>query len=148
MQDLCSTLQIQPRKYVLDRAEYSAPTPQHGLDYTNQECLDCLVFSMPPVALPENKPFDAVIYYAQQYRSPPHKRFLVGRRSPFMRLAETPHGASCLVQAMSAWSVETRRAPSRHCRGARVYVHTATACLLYTSPSPRDKRQSRMPSSA
>ena len=25
---------------------------------------------------------------------------------------------------------------------------TARACLLYTSPSPRDKRQSRMPSSA
>ena len=25
---------------------------------------------------------------------------------------------------------------------------TAEACLLYTSPSPRDKRQSRMPSSA
>ena len=27
-------------------------------------------------------------------------------------------------------------------------VTMATACLLYTSPSPRDKRQSRMPSSA
>ena len=27
--------------------------------------------------------------------------------------------------------------------GTRIYV-----CLLYTSPSPRDKRQSRMPSSA
>ena len=25
---------------------------------------------------------------------------------------------------------------------------TFTGCLLYTSPSPRDKRQSRMPSSA
>ena len=25
---------------------------------------------------------------------------------------------------------------------------TLTVCLLYTSPSPRDKRQSRMPSSA
>ena len=25
---------------------------------------------------------------------------------------------------------------------------TSVACLLYTSPSPRDKRQSRMPSSA
>ena len=25
---------------------------------------------------------------------------------------------------------------------------TTTSCLLYTSPSPRDKRQSRMPSSA
>ena len=27
-------------------------------------------------------------------------------------------------------------------------VHLITNCLLYTSPSPRDKRQSRMPSSA
>ena len=26
--------------------------------------------------------------------------------------------------------------------------HTVSSCLLYTSPSPRDKRQSRMPSSA
>ena len=26
--------------------------------------------------------------------------------------------------------------------------HTESRCLLYTSPSPRDKRQSRMPSSA
>ena len=28
------------------------------------------------------------------------------------------------------------------------YVGMGRACLLYTSPSPRDKRQSRMPSSA
>ena len=27
-------------------------------------------------------------------------------------------------------------------------IITACGCLLYTSPSPRDKRQSRMPSSA
>ena len=27
-------------------------------------------------------------------------------------------------------------------------LHHITFCLLYTSPSPRDKRQSRMPSSA
>ena len=27
-------------------------------------------------------------------------------------------------------------------------IGTAKPCLLYTSPSPRDKRQSRMPSSA
>ena len=31
--------------------------------------------------------------------------------------------------------------------GGRVYVK-ATACLLYTSPSPRDRQKSRMPSSA
>ena len=31
---------------------------------------------------------------------------------------------------------------------AKSGVDNLTACLLYTSPSPRDKRQSRMPSSA
>ena len=30
----------------------------------------------------------------------------------------------------------------------REWVELYNACLLYTSPSPRDKRQSRMPSSA
>ena len=30
--------------------------------------------------------------------------------------------------------------------GCKVFI--GMACLLYTSPSPRDKRQSRMPSSA
>ena len=29
-----------------------------------------------------------------------------------------------------------------------IIIAFATSCLLYTSPSPRDKRQSRMPSSA
>ena len=35
-------------------------------------------------------------------------------------------------------------------RSAELYqlVGERTTCLLYTSPSPRDKRQSRMPSSA
>ena len=34
-----------------------------------------------------------------------------------------------------------------HLKGVERAVHTLN-CLLYTSPSPRDKRQSRMPSSA
>ena len=38
-----------------------------------------------------------------------------------------PLGASRSVQAKSACSVKTRRAPSRHCRDARVYGHTTTA---------------------
>ena len=33
-------------------------------------------------------------------------------------------------------------------RGHRVELGAVETCLLYTSPSPRDKRQSRMPSSA
>ena len=32
--------------------------------------------------------------------------------------------------------------------GDMVLIDTGCHCLLYTSPSPRDKRQSRMPSSA
>ena len=49
----------------------------------------------------------------------------------------TRHGASRLVQEMSAWLVKTRRAPSRHSRGARVYGHTTTAMhKLSTPPLP------------
>ena len=49
----------------------------------------------------------------------------------------TPHGASRLVLAMSAWLVKTQRAPSRHSRNARVYGHTTTAMhKLSTPPSP------------
>ena len=33
-------------------------------------------------------------------------------------------------------------------RDPSAWYHIVYACLLYTSPSPRDKRQSRMPSSA
>ena len=36
----------------------------------------------------------------------------------------------------------------RHGRVATFSEHNLSTCLLYTSPSPRDKRQSRMPSSA
>ena len=32
--------------------------------------------------------------------------------------------------------------------GTQEFVEYLRSCLLYTSPSPRDKRQSRMPSSA
>ena len=39
----------------------------------------------------------------------------------------TSHGASRLLQAMSAWSVKTRGAPSRHLYTGRVHGHTTTA---------------------
>ena len=34
------------------------------------------------------------------------------------------------------------------CAMQGIKVNSLMSCLLYTSPSPRDKRQSRMPSSA
>ena len=74
--------------------------------------------------------------------SPPHKRLLlVGCSSRSMRLAEhTSRFASRLVLlAMSIWSVKTPRAPSRHCRDARVYGHTTTTMHdnEYTPPPLR-----------
>ena len=69
-------------------------------------------------------------------RSPSYERFFEGRSSPFMRLARTPHGASRLVQAMSAWLVKIRCAPSRHSRDARVYGHTTTAMHKLSTPPP------------
>ena len=43
---------------------------------------------------------------------------------------------------------ERLRRENRALRHARVAATVRKTCLLYTSPSPRDKRQSRMPSSA
>ena len=59
-----------------------------------------------------------------------------------------PNGAgkTNLMEAISFFS------PGRGFRRARMEdlarKHNGNICLLYTSPSPRDKRQSRMPSSA
>ena len=47
---------------------------------------------------------------------------------------QTPHGASRLVQAMPAWLLKTRRAPSRHSRDARVYGHSTTAMHKLSTP--------------
>ena len=55
---------------------------------------------------------------------------------------------------ISPVQVETaiRDVANRMATGVKVcsdrYAAFLEACLLYTSPSPRDKRQSRMPSSA
>ena len=97
--------------------------------YCLYRCMSPLALkSTPPLEMPYRKKkidsFDVVI---QMPKSPPHKRFLVGFTSPFMRHAEYPHGPWRLVLAMSAWSVKTRRAPSRQCRDARVYGHATTA---------------------
>ena len=46
------------------------------------------------------------------------------------------HANSQMAQAMSAWAVKTRRAPSRHCRNARVYDCKTTAMHEMTTPPP------------
>ena len=48
----------------------------------------------------------------------------------------TPRGVSGLMQALSAWSVKTRRAPFQHRRDARVCGHTTTAMHGMSTPLP------------
>ena len=59
-------------------------------------------------------------------RTPPSKTISRVQLTP-QATRRTPHGALRLVQAMSAWSVKTQRAPSRPCRDAKVNGHTTTA---------------------
>ena len=47
----------------------------------------------------------------------------------------TPHDASRLVQALSAWLVKTRRAPSRHSRDARMVIRLRP-CTNWVHPPP------------
>ena len=47
------------------------------------------------------------------------------------------------IRIADGWTSKASRFVWGGCKGSWNYV-----CLLYTSPSPRDKRQSRMPSSA
>ena len=72
-------------------------------------------------------------------------------KSTLLRVLMTldqPTSGDIEVDGQSMWKDEQGRpvgANSEHLRRVRGKIGI---CLLYTSPSPRDKRQSRMPSSA
>ena len=73
-------------------------------------------------------------------RSPSYERFLEGCSSPFMRPAEHLTALCAWCKQMSAWLGKTRRAPSRHSRGARVCCHTTTAMHKLSTPPPFPRR--------
>ena len=88
---------------------------------------------------PSEKLVGAVIHKHKKVgtrcRSPFYERFS-DEVHPSCNSPNTSHGASRLVQAMSAWLVKAQRAPSRHSRDARVYGHTATAMHNLSTPPP------------
>ena len=75
--------------------------------------------------------FDAVIHMQER---PASKAVLCWMQLTLHAARPTPHGASRLVEAMPVWSVKTRRAPSRHCRDARIYDHITTAMHDMNTP--------------
>ena len=75
-----------------------------------------------------------------RWRSPLLQVFLSRMQLTLHATRRTPHSASRLVHAMPAWSVKTRRAPSRHIRDPGViplwshdYAHAQT---VYPPPPP------------
>ena len=73
--------------------------------------------------------FDAVTHVQE---NPPQKRILAGRSSSFIRLAEHFTALRAWVQAMSVWSVKTRRAPSLHL--AEILGHKPSLCFHVKAP--------------
>ena len=67
-------------------------------------------------------------------RRPSYERLLERMQFTVHATRRTPHGAWRLVQAIPAWLVKTRRAPSRHSRDGRVYGHTTTAMQKSSTP--------------
>ena len=57
-------------------------------------------------------------------------------------------GVIAEIGAISGQAKETINAEGAYAAPGWVDVHTHYDCLLYTSPSPRDRQKSRMPSSA
>ena len=68
------------------------------------------------------------------------------------QLAASSKATEALLWAMPAYyntfDIMDNGQPYDWGYGALMHVRDVMTCLLYTSPSPRDKRQSRMPASA
>ena len=89
--------------------------------------------------------------------APPHFRYRLQIGRVIHEAVETrlKHLVGCIIRVDYEKQVADEVVPklvlrlgSRRALRVRALVVVAKACLLYTSPSPRDKRQSRMPSSA
>ena len=62
--------------------------------------------------------------------------------------ANEPSLAEYLLEGLSALHHKLFELGARARATRQVYLQTQQLCLLYTSPSPRDRTRSRMPSSA
>ena len=67
------------------------------------------------------------------------KAYMQGTLFPYIKVGMQKVNLTPTVNIVNGEKVTTPNAP--------VYIYD-TSCLLYTSPSPRDMRRSRMPSSA
>ena len=58
------------------------------------------------------------------------------------------HGTGCTLSSAITTFFACGKNLNKSCELGIKYVNQSISCLLYTSPSPRDRTRSRMPSSA
>ena len=108
---------------------------------------------VPPDVLPVvTAVFSRLLYDIQFWMEP-------GKRTPFVFVCDEAHLYLPVRESADAVEKQSLYAFERIAKEGRKYgvsllvvsqrpSDVSRTCLLYTSPSPRDKRQSRMPSSA
>ena len=112
--------------------------------------------SRPDTASTGTKPLKTFTPLGELLKSPPAENWLVKRLIPASSIVvffgNSGHGKTfvvidllCHIAAGLEWcSNKTRKGPILYLAGEGQHG----ICLLYTSPSPRDRTRSRMPSSA
>ena len=68
--------------------------------------------------------------------------------TPLSIVESQKDSASILPEQYKSYATKMNTVVKDYKNGYMFSIPWRVACLLYTSPSPRDKRQSRMPSSA
>ena len=106
-----------------------------------QHVLDRLLFGWPEKGAVASAPWDR-IRVPQQALNPAMKKRI--QASSKLQLSKDAKGAT---QGIDAWIIAPGRPENWKTRLAEDW-HECLSCLLYTSPSPRDRQKSRMPSSA
>ena len=88
--------------------------------------------------------------HARIAKSPQLQQVLQEEREALVDMAESALRAEVLDRNMTAiiWTLKASPEAKRRGWGERHEMTGAEGCLLYTSPSPRDRTRSRMPSSA
>ena len=66
----------------------------------------------------------------------------------FQQLLADMSGTKESIKQAKEWLLQRPDKADTFAKALQKHVYQNPGCLLYTSPSPRDKRQSRMPSSA